>query len=372
MTHPPTPLLMTPGPTRVPERVLDAGARPMVHHRSRPFLAEFGEMMRLLPPLFGTTEPVLPVHTTGRGAMEAVLCNLASRADEIVVCANGRFGELWARLADTYGLVVHRVATDWARDVESGEVEAALERYPGARLVAMTCTDTSTGVWNDVEGIGRLAHARGALLLVDGVSAIGGVPFAFDEWGVDVALTASQKCLMSAPGLSFVVLSERARTLSADARLPRSYWDLNEVREHALKAAPDTVGTPPVQVMLQVAEALRAIHDEGLTSVFARHEAMGERARARVASLGLSLQCQGFQRFAPTLTAIAAPRGVPPQALRDALEARGILVAEGLGPFATSGFRIGHMGDIRIADVDRTFDELAGVLTALAAGSRSA
>jgi aspartate aminotransferase-like enzyme len=153
----------------------------MVHHRSRQFLAEFGEMMRLLPPLFGTTEPVLPVHTTGRGAMEATICNLASRADEIIVCANGRFGELWARLAETYGLVVHRIATDWARDVDPGEVEGALDRYPGARLVAMAYTDTSTGVLNDVEGIARVTHARGALLLVDGVSAIGGLPFLFDE-----------------------------------------------------------------------------------------------------------------------------------------------------------------------------------------------
>jgi aspartate aminotransferase-like enzyme len=177
---------------------------------------------------------------------------------------------------------------------------------------------------------------------------------------------------MSAPGLSFVVLSERARALATDALLPRSYWDLNEVREHALKSIPDTVGTPPVQVILQVVEALRAFHEEGLAAVFARHEAMGERARSRVASLGLTLQCQGFQRFAPTLTAVATPRGVEPQVLRDALEARGVLVAEGLGPFASSAFRIGHMGDIRLADVDRTFDELSSVLTELAAGSRSA
>jgi len=369
MTSSETPLLMTPGPTRVPERVLRAGAQPMVHHRSRQFLAQFGEMMRLLPPLFGTREPVLPVHTTGRGAMEATICNLASRADEMVVCANGRFGELWARLAETYGLVVHRVATDWERDIDLGAVEGALDRYPGARFVAMTCTDTSTGVLNDVEGVARLARARGALVLVDGVSAIGGVPFAFDEWGVDVALTASQKCLMSAPGLSFVVLNDRARALCLEARLPRSYWDFSEIRAHALKSTPDTVGTPPVQVILQVAEALRAIHEEGLSNVFARHEAMGESARARVAALGLTVQCQGFQRFAPTLTAVATPRGVTPESVRDALEARGILVAEGLGPFASSGFRVGHMGDIRLADLDRTFDELAAVLTAVAVGN---
>jgi len=362
MTGAPPTLLMTPGPTRVPARVLRAGARPMVHHRSREFLAEFAELLQLIGPVFGSREVVLPVHTTGRGAMEATICNLCSPRDEIVVCANGRFGELWARIAETYGLVVHRVATDWARDIEPGEVEAALDRYPGSRVVAMTYTDTSTGVANDVAGICRIARMRGALTLVDGVSAIGGMPFLFDEWDVDAALTASQKCLMSAPGLAFVVLSARAIAAARSATLPRSYWDFREIREHAAKARPDTAGTPPVHVMLQVVEALRAMHEEGLDRVYARHDAMGRWARAHVSDVGLTLQCQGFQRFAPTLTAIATPGGMVPEDVRDALEAHGVLVAEALGPFAASAFRIGHMGDIRLPDLERTFEALGVVL----------
>lgn len=358
-------LLLTPGPTRVPDRVRRAGGRPMLHHRSRAFLVEFAELLRLIQPLFGTREPVLPVHTTGRGSMEATICNLCSPNDEIVACANGRFGELWARLGETYGLVVHRVATDWARDIDAAEVEGALDRYPGAKLVAMTSTDTSTGVLNDVAAISRVAQARGALTVVDGVSSIGGMPFRFDDWGVDAALTASQKCLMSAPGLAFVVLSERARALSRAATLPRSYWDLHEIREHVTKPRPDTAGTPPVSVMLQVAEALRTMHEEGLEAVYARHRAMGERARSGVARLGLTLQCPGFARFASTVTAVAVPSGLGPEAIREALETHGILVAEGLGPFASVGFRIGHMGDIRVADVDQVMEALRTVLADL-------
>ena len=361
---------MTPGPTRVPARVLSAGAGPMLHHRSTAFLAEFGEMVRLIPAVFGTHEPVLPVHVTGRGAMEATICNLCSAGEEIVVCANGRFGELWGRIAEAYGLIVHRVATDWARDIDAEEVEAALDRYPGSRLVAMTCTDTSTGVLNDVAAICRVAQARGALTLVDAVSAIGGLPFAFDEWGVDAALTASQKCLMSAPGLAFVALSARARATAKTATLPRSYWDLHQIREHTIKPRPDPVGTPPIPVMLQVTEALRAMHEEGLDAVYRRHETMARRLRAGLAGLGLALQCQGFLRFAPTLTAVEAPRGTSPQLLRAALESRGVLVAEGLELFAPVAFRIGHMGDIRPADVDRTLDELATVLGDVAALTR--
>ena len=365
-------LLMTPGPTRVPERVLRAGARPMLHHRSQAFLAEFGEMLRLIQPIFGTREAVLPVHTTGRGSMEATVCNLCSPGDEIVVCANGRFGELWGKIGETYGLVVHRVATDWARDIDPDEVEAALDRYPGSRIVAMTYTDTSTGVTNDVAAIARVARSRGALILVDGVSAIGGMPFEFDGWDVDLALTASQKCLMSAPGLAFVVTSERARAAAAVAKLPRSYWDFKEIREHAIKSVPDTAGTAPVHVMLQVAEALRAMHEEGLNAVYRRHEAMGQRARQRAADAGLSLMCPGFRQFAPTLTAIAAPPGLPPQDLREALEAKGVLVAEALGPYAPSAFRVGHMGDIRLEDVDRTFDLIAACLADRLAAGRAA
>jgi len=370
MTGPSPTLLMTPGPTRVPERVLRAGARPMVHHRSREFLDEFAELLHLIGPVFGSREVALPVSTTGRGAMEATICNLCSPGDEMVVCANGRFGELWARIAETYGLVVHRVATDWARDIEPGEVEAALDRYPGSRVVAMTFTDTSTGVANDVARICRIARARGALTFVDGVSAIGGMPFLFDDWEVDAALTASQKCLMSAPGLSFVVLSARATATAATATLPRSYWDLREIREHAVKARPDTAGTPPVHVVLQVVEALRAMHEEGLDHVYARHDAMGRSARTGVSALGLTLQCQGFERFAATLTAVATPPGVAPEDLRRALEARGVIVAEALGPFAPSAFRIGHMGDIRPEDLGRTFEALSEVLVDRAPATR--
>ena len=370
MTPGPT-LLMTPGPTRVPDRVLGAGARPMVHHRSRAFLTEFAEMLRLVGPVFGSRGPVLPVHTTGRGAMEATICNLCSGGDEIVVCTNGRFGELWARIAETYGLVVHRVATDWTGDIEAEAVDAALVQHPRARVVAITYTDTSTGVANDVPGLCRIARARDALLFVDGVSAIGGMPFQFDEWDVDVALTASQKCLMSAPGLSFVALSDRARAASASAKLPRGYWDLEDIRSHAVLPRPDTAGTPPVHVMLQVTEALRMMHEEGLDEVYRRHAAMGEWTRARVSSMGLTLQSAGFRQFASTVTAMTVPAGLPPQQLRDALELRGVLVAEGLGPFAGSCVRIGHMGDIRLADLMRTFDLLDAVLHEHAAAMSS-
>lgn len=360
----PPPLLMTPGPTRVPDRVLRAGARPMIHHRTREFSAELSAAIELLKPVFGTAAPVLPVHTTGRGALEAAICNFFSAGDELIVCCNGKFGEMWAGFAESYGLVVHRICTDWTRPVDVIEVARALEAHPRAAAVALTYSDTSTGVCNDIATVTRTVRLirPDTLVLVDGVSSIGGMPFSFDSWGVDFAATASQKCLMSSPGLSFAAVSDRAWTAGSRARLPRNYWDFAAIRTEVSKEYPETPGTPPVDIVLQVAEALRLMHEEGLDRVYQRHAQMAERARRGAAELGLTLQCPALGSYSATLTAIAAPAGVSPKDLRNGMRLRGVLTAGGLGKYKESAFRIGHMGDIRLADVERTMTALAETL----------
>lgn len=355
-------LLMTPGPTRIPDRVLRAGGRPMIHHRTPEFSRELAVALELLQPVFGTTQVPLPVHTTGRGALEATICNLLSAGDEIAVCCNGKFGEMWARLAESYGVIVHRVATRWDLGVDLGGLEATLSEHPAIRAVATAFGDSSTGVANDVREIARAARAHDALVLIDGVSSIGGMPFAFDDCGVDVAVTASQKCLMSAPGLAWAVLSERAWAACATSKLPRNYWDFAAIKRSVTKARPETPGTPPIAIVLQVAEALRLIHEEGLDAVYARHAALAAHVREGVDSFGLSLQCPDLPGLSATMTAIALPPGVEPRLFRDRIKARGILTAGGLGPYETTGFRIGHMGDIRIDDVDRTLDAVKAAL----------
>jgi aspartate aminotransferase-like enzyme len=357
-------LLLTPGPTRVPERVLRAGGRPMIHHRTPEFAKELATVLELLPPLFGATQPILPVHTTGRGALEATICNLFSAGDEIAGCCNGKFGEMWAGLAESYGVVAHRIETDWERSVNPAAVDAFLAEHPRVKAVAMTYADSSTGVANDVAAVAHVANQRGVLTMVDGVSSIGGMPFALDTWGVDVAVTASQKCLMSSPGIAFVAMSERAWRASETARLPRNYWSFSAIRSEISKAKPETPGTTPVHLVLQVAEALRMIHEEGFANVLTRHREMAERTRAAAGELGMSLQCPALSHRASTLTALSLPTGVAPADVRAALKARGILIAAGLGPYQATGLRIGHMGDIRISDVERTLLALADVLSA--------
>ena len=322
-------------------------------------------MLELLPPLFGTREPVLPIHATGRGALEATIANLFSPGDEIAVCCNGRFGGLWARIAESQGLVVHRIAIDWEHDVDPQEVEQAVFDHPRIRAVALPHSDTSTGVANDVRAIAAVARAHGVLVLVDGVSSIGGMPFAFDAWEVDVAVTASQKCLMSSPGLSFAVVSERARSTSRAARLPHGYWDFEEIRREVTRPKPETPGTPPVHLVLQVGEALRMIHAEGLEAVCARHNTMARMVREGIASLALTLQCPELHCRSTTLTGIRLPPHLPPDRVRQRLKARGILTAAGLEHYKETAFRIGHMGDIRPDDVTTTLEALGAVLQEL-------
>ena len=366
-------LLMTPGPTRVPERVLRVGARPMIHHRTPEFSSELAAVLGMLGPVFGTRSTPLPLHTTGRGGTEATICNFFSAGDEIIACCNGKFGEMWAGFATSYGLTVHRAATDWQREVDPGEIERLLSEHPRVRGITVTFGDTSTGVRNDIAAICRAARRSDALVMVDGVSSIGGMSFAFDEWGVDLAVVASQKCLMSPPGLAFVAVSDRAWPSYARSNLPRNFLDLGSVKREVSKHKPETPGTTPVSLMLQVAEALRMIHEEGLDRVFARHEAMAERARSGAIALGLALQCPELTHHSATLTAIACPAGVPPKAIREPLKARGILTAAGLGAqFESSAFRIGHMGDIRMADVDRTLAAIGDVLAELSSASARA
>jgi aspartate aminotransferase-like enzyme len=355
---------MTPGPTRVPQRVLRAGARPMIHHRDSEFSRLLLATLDDLRPLFGTAGDVLPIHATGRGAMEASICNLLSPNDEVIACTNGRFGEMWARIAASFGLVVHRVSAGWG-PADQSAIEDALEAHPNSKALLLVHSETSTGVLNDVGAIARPAHRRELLVMVDCVSSLGGLPVCFDPWEVDVAVTASQKCLMSSPGMSFVALSSRAWSANETARLPRAYFDFSAIRRALNRPRPETPGTAPVHLFFQINEALRMIHEEGPENVFARHEKMAGMVRAWASENGFSLQHPSAQSLTPTLTALRVPEGFQVESIREGLKRRGILTARGLGEFDGTCIRIGHMGDIQPFEVQQTLEALSEVTATL-------
>jgi aspartate aminotransferase-like enzyme len=360
-------LLMTPGPTRIPERVLRAGARPMIHHRDVEFSEILSTTLAGLQPLFGTSGDVLPIHSTGRGAMEASICNLLSPGDEVMAGANGRFGLMWAAIAESFGLIVHRVCTDWGVSADPQAVENALNAHPKCKALLIVHSETSTGVLNDIAAIVRAVRPRPLLVMVDCVSSLGGAPVCFDDWDIDVAVTASQKCLMSSPGLSFVALSKRAWVTSQTARLPRAYFNFEAIRKALSRARPETPGTAPVHLFCQVKEAVSMIREEGMENTFARHKEMGGLVQDWARRNGFLPASTESECLSPTLTAICAPSEFKPETIREKLKQRDILTARGLGPYESRGIRIGHLGDIRPCDVQRTLDALSEVIAELEA-----
>jgi aspartate aminotransferase-like enzyme len=351
---------MTPGPTRIPERVLRAGNH-VIHHRTPEFSAALIELVDKARPLFGaSTADILPVHGTGRSAMEGAIVNFFRPGETVVACVNGSFGKMWSGIAERYGLNVVRVGTDWERSIEPDEVAAALKANSGARAVTIVQSDTSSGVLNPVAEIAQVAHQHGALALVDGISSVGGVPFLFDEWDLDFAVTSSQKCLMSSPGLALAVVGPRAWTMAEHGGMPRAYLDFESIRKIMSRALPETPGTTPISLVFQLLEAERMIHEEGLEAVFNRHTAMAERVRERAAELGYGLVGAAIKERSPTLTALTVPEGVDPENIRKHVLEAGIQIAGGLESYKPTTIRIGHMGDIRMADVDRTMDALTG------------
>ncbi len=337
----------------------------MIHHRTPEFSEALHAVLAGMRAVFGTSGDVLPIHSTGRGAMEAAICNLFCPGDELLACCNGKFGEMWARFAESYGVVVHRIHEDWAESVDPDLFHTSIGRFPNVKAVTIAHCDTSTGVLNDVAAVCDSARRHGVLAMVDGISSVGGVPFHFDAWQADVAVTATQKCLMCSPGLSFVALSARAWHSYERATVVRNYWDFGAVREAVDADAPETPGTTPVHLVLQVREALELILEEGLPDVVSRHGTMASAVRDWAESQGLLFQCAQLREFSPTLSGIATPPGVDPQEIRRKMCDRGILIARGLGPYRDSAVRIGHMGDIRLSDVERTLDALGDVLTEL-------
>ncbi len=350
------PLLMTPGPTRIPERILLAGHR-VLHHRTPEFSEALAELLEGVRPLFGTTSAdVLPIHATGRAAMEGAVLNFFKPGETVVAACNGKFGEMWAGFAEQHGLNVARVAQDWDRSVDPGEIGTALDANPHAQAVLVVHSDTSTAVLNPIAEVAAVAREHGALVMVDGISSIGGTPFLFDQWGLDFAVVSSQKCLMSSAGLALAVVGERAWQAAAHGGMPRAYLDFATIRRTLERPNPETPGTTPVLLVLQLLEAVRMINEEGMESVFRRHQAMADRIRERAGRLGCELQGPGIVNRSPTLTALQLPGGVDPGEVRTRVRNSGIQIAVGLGAYKPSCIRIGHMGDIRMGDVDRTMD----------------
>jgi len=340
--------LQIPGPTNVPDRVLRAIAQPTIDHRGPAFADLAREVLDGVREIFKTTGAVVIYPSSGTGAWEAALVNTLSPSDRILMFETGHFATLWRNMAERLGLDVDFVPGDWRHGVDPALVESKLrdDRSRAIKAVAVVHNETSTGVAS------RIAEIRGAmdradhpaLLLVDTISSLGSIDYRHDEWRVDVTISCSQKGLMLPPGLGFNAISAKARAASAEARLPRAYWDW------APMLADNSSGffpyTPATNLLYGLREAIAMLRDEGLDRVFARHCRHGEATRRAVRAWGLELVCQNPDEYSSSLTAVMTPDGADADALRRIiLEGFDMSLGSGLGKLKGKVFRIGHLGD---------------------------
>lgn len=345
---PPNRVLMGPGPSDVPPRVLEALARPTIGHLDPAFIGLMDEIKELLRYTFQTSnELTMPISGPGTAGMETCVVNLVEPGDKVIVCQNGVFGGRLKEMIKRCGGTVVPVDEPWGRAVDPGKVEEALADHPDTRLVAVVQAETSTGALSDVAAIARLARRAGALTLVDAVTSLGGSPLRTDEWEIDAVYSGTQKCLSVPPGLSPITLNERAVAKVRGRKSPVQSWfmDLNLVLGYWTGGAQRSYHhTAPINALYGLHEGLRALAEEGIEKSWARHTANYEAFRDGIESAGLRFAVPAAERL-PQLNTILIPEAVDDAAARRTLlETYGLEIGGGLGALAGKVWRIGLMG----------------------------
>jgi len=370
--------LAIPGPTTLPDEVLRAMHRPAVDIYAGPLLALTDSLLADMSRIFRTEGRSYIYIANGHGAWEAALTNVLSKGDKVLVLESGRFAVGWGNAAAFLGAEVEVLKGDWRRAVRPSDVEARLREDKAGTIKAILVAhiDTSSGVVNDIEAIGRAIKAAGhdALFMVDAVASLACVPFEMDAWGVDVAMSGSQKGLMSPPGLGFVAANDRARAVHKHAGLRTPYWDwtARDGHVHYQRYA----GTPPEHLLFALRAALDMIFAEGVNEVFWRHRLLGEAVRRAVAvwaegkALGFSIAMPSER--SDTVTTILMADGRNPGPLQDYCNAKcGVVLGTGIGEMAGRAFRIAHMGHVNAPTVLGTLGVVEMGLKALGIPHRS-
>jgi alanine-glyoxylate transaminase/serine-glyoxylate transaminase/serine-pyruvate transaminase len=365
--------LALPGPTTMPDEVLQAMHRPALDIYSKEMIDLSDGLHADLSKLFVTKGKSYIYIANGHGAWEAVLSNVLSRGDKILVLESGRFAMGWGSAARMMGAEIEVLKGDWRRAVRVDEVEARLkqDKEHTIKAIVVAQIDTASGVVNDVEAIGKAIKRSGhpALYMVDTVASLGCMPFEMDAWGVDVAMSGSQKGLMTPPGLGFVAANDRAQEVhkKANMRTPYWCWTEREGTEHYRRYA----GTAPVHLLFGLRQAINMLFAEGLPNVFRRHELLSEVVRRAVA-VWAEGQVIGFNIDEPaersnTVTTVLVSGGEhdPIKLQRYCKEKCGVVLGTGIGDLQGRAFRIAHMGHINAPMVLGTLGVIETSLKAL-------
>lgn len=366
--------LFTPGPTQVPERVQVAMSNPLVHHRGLAFKEMFQEVIDDLKYFFQTQGDVLTFTSSGTGAMEASVVNLLSKNALVLTVSGGKFGERWAELCRSYGANTHVIDVTWGEAVDPNDIEAFLKKHPDTVAVFVTHSETSTGVAADVKSIAKIVRTHSdAVLVVDAITSAGVLPFRMDEWGIDVAVTGSQKGLMIPPGLAAVALSARAWERVKTSDLPKYYFDF--LKEKKAQESKTTAWTPAITLFMGLREALKMIREKGLESMWEKYALLADATRQGVLAMGLELFAKSPS---DSLTAVKIPPAIDGlKFVQHLREKYGITVAGGQGPLKGKIFRVAHMGyydsldmvamasalELALSDFNWQFEHGSGVCT---------
>ncbi|KIZ47702.1 MULTISPECIES: aminotransferase class V-fold PLP-dependent enzyme [Rhodopseudomonas] len=364
--------LAIPGPTTMPDEVLQAMHRPALDIYSDAMVELSDSLHRDLSTLFATKGRSYIYIANGHGAWEAVLSNVLSRGDKVLVLESGRFAMGWGSAAAAMGAEVEVLQGSYRRAVRPAEVEARLRRdtQHAIKAILVVQVDTASGVRNDIAAIGQAIKAAGhpALFMVDAVASLGCMPFEMDAWGIDVAMSGSQKGLMSPPGLGFVAVNDRAREVHRNAGLRTPYWDWTqrEGPEHYQKYA----GTAPVHLLFALRKAFDMLFAEGLDNVFLRHRLLAEAVRRAVSVWAegqvLSFNIEDASERSDTVTTVLVAEGFDSGALqRYCKDQCGVVLGVGIGDLSGQAFRIAHMGHVNAPMVLGTLGVIEVGLTAL-------
>lgn len=338
-------ILMGPGPSNVPPRVLQALSAPCIGHLDPYFLSAMNETQKLLRYIFQTQNPLtIPISGTGSAGMEASFVNIVEPGDEVAVCVNGVFGTRMSDIVNRIGGKLIRIEGEWGRAIDPEDVRRAVKNHD-PKVIAIVHAETSTGVRQPLEDISSIAKEKGALFLVDMVTSFGGMEVKVDEIGIDIAYSGTQKCISCPPGLAPITFSNRAVEKIENRKTPcvswyldlsmiKSYWGEERKYHH----------TAPINMIFALREALRIIAEEGLEKRFQRHMNNHRALVAGIEAMGLSMYVPEQERL-PMLNAVKIPDGVDDLFVRKAvLEKYGIEIGGGLGPLAGKIWRVGLMG----------------------------
>ena len=353
-------LLMTPGPTMIPTRVLEIMRRQIIHHRTSDYEDSFDELCENLKTVFKTKNTVMTLASSGTGVMEAAVVNLFSPGDAVLAVTVGAFGDRFVEIAKAYGLDVKVMSFEWGKPADPAKIAAALADDTERRIkgVLITHNETSTGVTNDIEAVAKYTKDTERLLIVDAISSMGALELDMDGWGVDAVATGSQKALMNAPGLGFAALSDKAWEAYKKSALPKFYWDLGKYRDGIAKISENPPYTPAITLALAQNEAVKIMLEEGLDNIYARHKKYALATQAGVASLGLELLPE--LRFSSyVITAVKPPAGVDiGKVIKDMNVSYDVMVVGGQKSLKGKLLRIGHCGYFNGHDLLRAFSAL--------------